>query len=226
MLPYKKLIAWSKSIKSSKKWKKEFKNFYGNKMKVIRVASDIKGSDVRDILNIFAETKNNIILICVNMCQEGSDYPDADCGIYLDYIKKRSILVALQSSGRITRPDKHNKKSRAYIIDTFKVNNKHTREMMTMKKLFEYYKSIWNMTNNIESINKIKQMIQLYDSIKIDTNKSTICIATDNNKENSTIFNFDFVNHTINWDIVKLQLRNKIQQFIKLKTGAKIMIFY
>ena len=90
------------------------------------------------------------ILICINKCKEGSDIPFIDCGIYFDGCKSRSIVVSIQTSGRIIRPDKAGKKLRGDIIDTFVIDEK-TKNMshtLTVQKILSYLTRLLNLTDD------------------------------------------------------------------------------
>ena len=55
---------------------------------------------------------------------------------------KRSLLVALQTSGRVLRKDKDNKKTHGLIIDSFVNIDGIQVEVMTAQKIINYYQDM------------------------------------------------------------------------------------
>lgn len=213
-LYYKKVIAWASTIEDAIKWYNTFLSVFVG-YTIFRVTSDNNAKSNRDILDQFYGLENKGLLICVNMCKEGSDFPNVDCGIYLDAVIKRSILVRMQSSGRIIRPDIGGHKTRAVIIDTFITRDGSCAELMTIQKLYEYYKKVWSMTRNKTAINKITDMYKLYNNIKLDKNTSNIIVKLNDNDDDSTVLNFQLINRTLDWSFVMEGLKNKVNDYIK-----------
>ena len=127
------------------------------------------------------------ILFCVGRCREGSDIKYIDCGVYLDYVKKRSTLVAMQTSGRIMRKDNYDKKTHAIIIDTFIPDKKNEPTIMTARSIINYYEKILQLSKSSSQdvYHKFKDLI---NKTKIDPiNKQIVIQIDDDDKHNCTI---------------------------------------
>jgi len=210
-LPYCKIIAWTKSIAEMTLWYDEFKLRYP-KLKIYKTChTDVDDSD----LNKFYDAKRDAILICVNRCREGSDIENVDCGIYLDAVMKRSILVSMQSGGRIIRPDKDKKKTRGIIIDMFVTDENKTVDMMTIDKLLDYYKRIINLNQDKDEKEQIEKLYNLLDTTIVDKEKQEITIKIDNNASHDTVIKVDLINKEIDWDCIRTQIKKLIDDEIK-----------
>ena len=128
----------------------------------------------------FCKSEGSSILFCVNCCKEGSDIYKLDFGLYLDSVKKRSLLVSMQTAGRIMRPDDAGLKKYAYIIEVINTEtNDLSVEIMSVMKLINYYKSILNLANDTEDIddkNICKNFMDLHSSTHIIESKNEIYI--------------------------------------------------
>ena len=77
--------------------------------------------DYKDIKLVSYEEFYNIntkgILFCACKHKEGSDIPNLDTCVFLDYVEDRGNQNFVQCAGRVLRKDKNNIKTRGLIID-------------------------------------------------------------------------------------------------------------
>jgi superfamily II DNA or RNA helicase len=223
-LPYKKIIVWCRTISLMEKWYLWFLNEF-SELKIYMTSS--KDNNFLDKYNCnydeYYNSKKNSVLIAVNRIKEGSDIPYLDCGIYLDAVKKRSIVVALQTGGRIIRPDKERKKTHGIIIDMFIMEPNKTIEMMTISKVIEYYSKILNLTNEKYenehgSLNKIyEKMMELDDKTIINKEKKEIVIRVDENEKHNLIIKLELTTMEFDWSCIKPGLHNEMQEKFNIK---------
>ena len=207
LVPYKKVIGWCRNINQMKEYYRYIKKEFPD-LKVF--CSSCRDNDMKGIFNIdwykFSKKKNNCIMLCVNRFREGSDIMNLDTAIYLDFIKKRSLLVALQTSGRVLRKDADNKKTCGMIIDSFVNVNGIKIEVLTAERIIGYYKQILSLCddNDYESDReKYKQITDICKNMKYDEKKKQITVKYD-----------DMESHDMT---ISLQLKTKIFDFSKLK---------
>jgi superfamily II DNA or RNA helicase len=207
--PYKKVIGWCRTINQMKEYYKYIKSNFPNLEIYCSTYCDdflkTKGYNIKTYEYIKRE--NNCILLCVNRCREGSDILNLDIAIYLDCVKKRSILVALQTSGRVMRPDKQNKKTHGIIIDSFVNHNGIQIEAMTADKIITYYKQIFALCDEQdykEQKETYNMLSEICESMKYDEVNEEITVKIDDNS-----------NHNMRF---KLMLKTKGYDYIKLKT--------
>lgn len=112
LAPYKKVIGWCRTIEQMKIYYKYIKNEFPNIEIFCSCFCDVALQKLKfnTDWHRFARKKNNCIMLCVNRFREGSDIMNLDTAIYLDAVRDRSLLVALQTSGRVLRKDKEGKK--------------------------------------------------------------------------------------------------------------------
>ena len=114
------------------------------------------------------------MLLCVNRGKEGSDISHLDLGLFLDAVKSRSITVSLQTFGRVMRPDKEKKKKVGYIIECVKLDESKSVEMLSVKKVLNYYKMILNLSSLSESTKYYDKIIKLFANTEFDDNTKEI----------------------------------------------------
>ena len=218
-LPYKKFIIWTnrKDIMSEcyKYIEKSFKE-----LKVYCTSSfdeEFKKDGYNTNYEEYYNSKGNSVLICINKCKEGSDIPYVDCGIYFDGVKNRSILVHIQTSGRLIRPDKEGKKINGDLIDTFILDEKETPHTLTVHKIVQYLTKLLNLSEDKyeDQLDFYKQMTDLAKKMVYDDITETLKIKIDNNKKHdSLIENLKFVE--MDWST----LRNDIIKDVDKKFGV------
>lgn len=218
-LPYKKIICWVKNAKlHAGEWKEFFDHEYGSRFKIFR--SDYKctkdsrnHTDPVDELDLFMkEDATNCILLVVNKCREGSDIPKLDCGIYLNFVKKRSTLVKMQTSGRTCRTDPTGKKEYGTMIDFLVVDNKHDYQCLTVKQIVDYYKKITNLSSD-NSDERYNRVLEIFERTNYEIETGTISISVDDNSKHNTII---VLENQIDWNIFKKELKNQIDSDLKV----------
>jgi hypothetical protein len=228
-LPYKKFIGWCGTIARMREWssffKKNFKDFtvYCTSS-ADKIYKDELNTNFDTGRKSFYECKGNAILLCVNRCREGSDIPYIDCGIYLDQVKKRSILVSIQTSGRVLRKDPEKKKTKGYIIDTFVNDGKIEVEIMTANMLIAYYEKILQLTNDdvSDKINKYSAMRKIFNETTFDETKKTINVKLDD--EHQTEINLELITTNFDWEKFKLRIVDIIEKTNKIKMDDKLKL--
>lgn len=215
-LPYQKYIAWCGTIMEMKNMYHCFKKTYPE-YKIYMTSSMDKTFEDNYNCNYdeYCREDSNCILLCVNRCREGVDIYHADCGMYLDIVKDRSILVSLQKGGRMMRPDKERRKKRAVIIDIFcKIDGKSV-EALTVHRIMDYYLRILNLTSTEtydynEHRELYKKICELRMNTIFDDEKNMIRIAIDDDKKHDTKIHIK--TRTIDWIAIKEYLRKEMDR--------------
>jgi superfamily II DNA or RNA helicase len=207
--PYKKVIGWCRTITQMKEYYKYIKSNFPNLEIYCSTYCDnyLQSNGYNTNIYEYIKRENNCILLCVNRCREGSDILNLDIAIYLDCVKKRSILVALQTSGRVMRPDKHNKKTHGVIIDSFVNQDGIQIEAMTADKIITYYKQIFSLCDELdykEQKETYNMLANICESMKYDEVNEEITVKIDDNN-----------NHDMRF---KLMLKTQSYDYIKLKS--------
>jgi hypothetical protein len=204
--PYKKIIGWCRTINHMKEYYKFFKDnlptitvycssFCDNKLKALGYNTNF---------DEYLKKKEECILLCVNRCREGSDIMNLDTAIYLDSVKKRSLLVALQTSGRVLRKDKAGKKTCGHIIDSFVNHNGIQIEVLTANKIINYYKKIFSLCDVAQYANQTKaydEMIKICNKIEYDNENEELILKIDDDKKHDVTFKLELT--TMNYDFNK-----------------------
>lgn len=190
-LPYKKIVIWT----NRKDIMRECYLFIKEYFKELKVycTSSFDNEFFKDGFNTnyeeFYKNKEKSILICINKCKEGSDIPYVDCGIYFDGVKNRSILVHIQTSGRLIRPDKDGKKTHGDLIDTFILDENEKPHTLTAQKILSYLTRLLNLSDDEydDQIEYYKQMSMLAENMEYNSIEQTLKIKIDNNKKHDTL---------------------------------------
>jgi superfamily II DNA or RNA helicase len=226
-LPFKKIIAWCGTIKFAEKWCKifidnahtidiTFKNFT-----FFIDHSKIKKDSIVNDYEKFKEHPNNAILFCANKHREGSDIPNLDCCIFIDFVKNRGAIPFIQSIGRVLRINGTNK-TQGYVIDSF-VSNVESYERELVDKIIGYYLSFENLSDFDVETNKYDKYIKIKNMTNFSAEDKQIFFKLKNNN----IINIDCKN--LHWlqivDKFESILQNKIKlsSFDNLKSKATIL---
>lgn len=172
----------------------------------------------------FAEKNNNCILLCVNRFREGSDIKNLDIVIYLDSVKNRSLLVSLQTSGRVLRKDKFGKKTHGIIIDSFVNCNGIQIEVMTAEKIINYYKQIFVLCDNNEYEEQketYNKMINICKKMKYDEALQEIEVKIDDNKKHNMKFKLKLKTKTYDFANLKIHLETYIDKMYNVDKRIK-----
>jgi superfamily II DNA or RNA helicase len=170
-LPYHKIIAWVKKIshiQDNGLYFSYIKDILENKFKIYRSYSGNDEAKQIDEFGKFELEDKNSLLLCVNRGKEGSDIKHLDMGLFLDAVKQRSITVSLQTFGRVMRPDKEGKKKVGYIVECIKIDENKSVEMMSVKKVLNYYKMILNLASLSDSTEYYDKIIKLFANTEFD----------------------------------------------------------
>lgn len=187
-LPYKKIICWCRTIQQMKDYYDFFKQTF-KKYKIYCSSSHDK--ILKDKYNIndkeFFDSDGMSIMICVDRFREGSDIKNLDMGVYLDRTRKRTILVAMQTSGRVLRVDKLKKKTHGYIVDCLINDNTEKIEILTARLILSYYNKILSLAEeNIENNRNMENYKLLIDKIsdsEFDENEKELTVKLDEDKK-------------------------------------------
>ncbi len=221
-LPYKKIITWCKKISDINEYVEYFKNNF-LELDVYYTHSN----EINDNIEKFYKKDNNAILLCVGRCREGCDIKNVDCGIYLDRVKNRSILVSQQCNGRIIRPDKDGLKKYGLIIENIYEQNE-SIEYLTVQRLMSYYESILSLTDNAteyDFIDIINEFKKIYKNTIFSPEKEEITIKVDDNNNHDIIIKVEIKD--LNWTLMKQFLNEKMIEKLdydnKLKTEFELL---
>lgn len=227
--PYKKVIGWCRSIQQMKECynfiKKNIPNLtiYCTSCVDSQLASFGFNTDIK---KFFKET-DNCILLCVNRCREGSDINNVDIAIYLDCVKKRSFLVAIQTSGRVLRKDKLNKKTHGIIIDSF-VNVDGTQvEMLTAEKIIAYYQQVLSLCeNDLYARQKeiYEQMSNLCNKMKYNETTNEIIVKIDDDQRHDVKFKLELTTQVYDWSTLKNKIHFLIEKLCNIEKQEKFDI--
>ena len=92
--PYKKIVVWSGMIKHCERIAKIWSNIF----KEFKICIDTSvDSEIDDLSTIsydeFYSESGNCIMFCACKHREGSDIPNLDTCVFLDYVEDRGILI-------------------------------------------------------------------------------------------------------------------------------------
>jgi hypothetical protein len=187
-LPYKKIICWCRTIEQMK----DYYDFFKKIFKDYKIYCSSSRDDImRDKYNIndkeFFDSEEKSIMICVNRFREGSDIKKLDMGVYLDRVKKRTILVAMQTSGRVLRVDKLGKKTHGFIVDCLINDNTEKIEMLTANLILSYYNKILSLADdnveNKKNIDNYKLLLNKITASKYNEKEKELTVPLDDDKE-------------------------------------------
>ena len=223
-LPYKKIICWCRTIQQMKDYYKYFVKTFGKEYTIY--CSSSRDSSMSDEFNIdnkeFFESNGKSIMICVNRFREGSDIKHLDMGVYLDRVKKRTTLVAMQTSGRVLRVDPEKKKTHGYILDSFINDDTEKIEMLTANIILSYYNKILALSeDNVETRKHIEDYHKLIDKIENQTkfNKDTqeITVKIDDGGKKDMKIKLELITKSIDWQFLKKILINNVEKAYSIK---------
>jgi len=158
----------------------------------------------------------NCILLCVNRHREGSDIPYLDCGLYLDAVKIRSILVSLQTAGRIIRIDPFGLKTRGIVVDLFVSDGEKKGGLLTVQKIIGYYREIAHLEVNEDSMNQYRQLLELFDNTEFDEKEQLIKIKIDDDRRHDIQLKIKLIHKEDDWQNIRDAMRRKIIREAKI----------
>ncbi len=213
-LPYSKGVIWVNRIST-------LNEYYDQISKIVpNIFKSYSGVDLNDQISKFEDLDSNGLLLCVNRCKEGSDIKNLDCEFLLNPTKKRSIVVALQSLGRVMRHGSDNQKKCGYVYEIVDLDQ--SPEIFTVDRLLEYYKMIYNLAELYDQIEFADQILKLNEKVKITNGEITIQISE------TCEYKIDICNivdkyqiQTIDWSQFELNVKKLCEQKIKQQIGIK-----
>ena len=217
LVPYKKVIGWCRSIEQMKVYYKYIKEKFPD-LKIFCSSfcdNALEKLGYRVDWHKFSEKNDNCILLCVNRFREGSDIMNLDTAIYLDTVKKRSLLVALQTSGRVLRKDNLGKKTHGVIIDSFVNFDGIQIEVMTAERIINYYKQIFMLCDDndyVEQKESYDRMVDICKNMKYDEKKQEIVIKVDDDDKHNMKIRLQLKTKTYDFSKLKLQLGDIIDK--------------
>lgn len=228
-LPYKKFVVWT----NRKDIMKECYKFIEKNVPELKVycTSSFDDELSKEGFNTdyeeYYKSKGNSILICINKCKEGSDIPNVDCGIYFDGVKNRSILVHIQTSGRLIRVDKDKKKTHGDLIDTFILDEKENPHTLTAQKILSYLTRLLNLSDDDydDQIDYYKQMSKLADNMEYNSVEQTLKIKIDEHDKHNTLIELKKMKILqMDWSAIKKELSNQVDKKFGISDDEKFNI--
>jgi superfamily II DNA or RNA helicase len=213
-LPYHKVISWVRKIshiKNNGLYYSYIQDILGKSYSIYRSYSGNGEANPIDEFGKFELEDSNSMLLCVNRGKEGSDIRHLDMGLFLDAVKSRSITVSLQTFGRVMRPDREKKKKVGYIVECVKIDETKSVEMLSVKKVLNYYKMILNLASLSESTEYYDKIIKLFANTEFD----------DESKE--IIFNLGSVQSKLKLD-VQITDWTKLKEFLGKEICTKLKL--
>jgi len=226
-LPNKKIIAWCKTIPMTNKWYKifnenrGFSNIFGN-FEFCIDHSQIKKEDNLNNYDKFKGLEGNSILFCADKHREGSDIKNLDCCIFIDFVKDRGCIPFIQSIGRVLRKDNNKDKTQGVVIDSF-ISNSENYDKELVEKIFGYYISFENLSDNDFASSKYQKYIELKNTTEFDVVNKKIQFKLGGNN----VINIDCKH--LQWNDIESKFEPLLQDKIKLsaydnfKSKSKIL---
>ena len=230
-LPYKKIICWCGSIAKMKEWYMFFNKRFPELKLYCSTSKDSihKKEGLYTDYDEFCETDKNAVLLTVHRCREGSDIKNLDMGVYLDHVKKRGILVCIQTVGRILRPDIKKLKRCGFIIDTFINDGKIEIEVMTAQRIINYYEKVLGLTtDNVynDLLEKYKKMKEMFNDTTYDENSKKIKIKIDDNIEHDTEIKLELITKNFDWSKFTKKINFIIDKNFEMSEEESLKIQY
>jgi superfamily II DNA or RNA helicase len=221
-IPYKKGIAWSRSvleISQAGKYNEMFKRRFPD----LKVYYTHHKEKTQEQIDKFYEEPDNAIMLCVNRLREGSDVPNVDFGVYIDRVKKRASHVGLQSSGRIIRHDEERRKRYGLVVDNIVFDDKPV-ELQTVEKVLSYYDNIMNLSDcNLDDIQEdIQEYRNMVGNAIINEEESEIRIKVDNNPRHDLVIKMEI--GTIDWNAFREYLQQKVNEKTEMTREEQFMM--
>jgi superfamily II DNA or RNA helicase len=225
-LPYKKFVIWTNRKDIMSECYKFIKKTF-DKLEVYCTSSfdeEFKKEGYNTNYDEFKESKGNSVLVCINKCKEGSDIPYVDCGIYFDGVKNRSILVHIQTSGRLIRPDEEGKKTHGDLIDTFILDEDENPHTLTAQKILSYLTKLLNLSDEDydDQIEYYNQMAKLAQNMEYDKVEHTLKIKIDDNKKHDTLIELKKLQvMQMDWSSIKNELMKQVDKKFNVDKDKK-----
>lgn len=202
-LPYRKFLLWVKTIDQMKR----FYNYFVKEFKSMKIYCScsmdkkmaLHSNSYNTNVDEYYQQEGDAIMVAVNKFKEGSDIPHVDCVGYLDAVKKRGILISLQTAGRVLRPDKEMLKERGYIIDTY-VNNDYMS--LSVDRIINYYRYIANLAecaDNVINTSNYNVIMHLWNNTTYDETTQTMITKVDEDVKHNIEIKLDITTKSFDW---------------------------
>jgi len=216
-LPYKKFVIWTNRKDIMRECYLFIKEYF-KELKVYCTSSfdnEFSKEGFNTNYEEFYKSTGKCVLVCINKCKEGSDIPYVDCGIYFDGVKNRSILVHIQTSGRLIRPDKDGKKTHGDLIDTFILDENEKPRTLTVQKILSYLTRLLNLSDD-EYENQIEyyeQMSTLAENMEYNSVEQIARIKIDDDKNHDTLIELSEMEILqMDWSEIKKELTKQVDK--------------
>lgn len=224
--PYKKIIGWCKSKEHLKTYYKYIKENFPELTVYCSSCFDkeLKSLGYNTNWYEFSRKERNCILLCINRGREGSDIKNLDTVIYFDFVKNRSLLVALQTAGRGLRKDKAGKKTHGIIIDTFINVDGIQIEQLTAKRIIHYYQQIFTLCDKndyIEQKEAYEQMMNICNNIVYDNEKEELTIKLSDDKKHDMKIKLELTTKSYDFSKLKVELGTIIDKMFNVEKKQK-----
>jgi superfamily II DNA or RNA helicase len=213
LVPYNKPIGWCRTIEHMQEYYDVFKKSYPEICCSSCSDNELKKNGYNTDWRKFYEEEKDSMLLCVNRCREGSDIKNLDMAIYLDGVQKRSLLVSLQTMGRVLRKDKEGKKTCGYLIDSYVNEGGIQPEVLTAQKIIEYYEQIFSLCDDetIEQQSEIyNEMKKICNNVDYDEKNKLVVLKLDTNEKHNVKFKFNI--KSFNFLKLKEALKNIVEK--------------
>jgi superfamily II DNA or RNA helicase len=217
-LPYKKIVCWCRTKKLARAWKLWFTENFNNFTTYLSISGNDDEDTYLDFKNMIPKDNDiNAILICVGRCREGSDIQYVDCGIYLDPVKNRSIVVSMQTAGRIMRTDHLEKKSHAFIVEGY-LPLDCCKTTLAIDLIIGYYMKLLQISEDKNDYtDKLKYLL---DNTNYDEEMKLVKIKVDDIDDHDCILDVNMKIH--NWKNVHKAIEKYAHTKINNKNNAHL----
>lgn len=227
--PYKKVIGWCRTVEQMKIYYKFMKENFPQLKPYCSSFQDAKlaRQHYNTNWNEFVTNDGNCIMLCVNRFREGSDVKNLDVVVYLDIVQNRSLLVGLQTSGRVLRIDVMKKKTHGVIVDSFVNVDGIQVEILTADRLIKYFQHVLSLCDGdayIEQKEAYVKMLELCSKMTFDEQKQEITIKLDDKEEHNMKVKLELKTLAYDFNKIKMKTSELIDEIVR-KNEHKLETF-
>ena len=150
-----------------------------------------------------------------------------DVAVYLDIVKNRSLLVSLQTSGRVLRKDKEGQKTQGLIIDSFVNQDGIQIEVLTADRILNYYKQILKLCDEIEVEQQLEtydKMLDLCKNMTFDETNKVINVRIDDDEKHNVKIKLDLKTSVYDFNKIKIKLVDMVDKLCDVSKEDKFNI--
>jgi superfamily II DNA or RNA helicase len=208
-LPYEKIVCWCKTKKIAKEWYNWFRSTYNDYKVYISISGEDENDDYLNFkkLEPIGNDKIKAILIVVGRVREGSDIECLDCGITVDAVKTRSVVVAMQTSGRVMRTDPSKLKEYACIIEGYLSIDNTSKQKLCADQILAYYQRLLQISEDKD--NYKEKLSQLLKNTHFDNSSKLIRLKIDNHTNHDCILDIDVKEE--DWSYIKKTITHYVK---------------